>query len=110
LVSSGTAGTKTALDIIQLWFNYFASSFFNALAIYVSREAKERNAPVVGAFSPVSLFVYGDDHPSLPIFGALPEHQANWVDLTHTCQPKNSSIQGHLRKFCIQQQFRLKLH
>jgi len=26
LTFSATAGTKTALDIIQLWFNYFAGS------------------------------------------------------------------------------------
>jgi len=26
-----------------------------------SREAKERDSPVVGAFTPVSLFGYGDD-------------------------------------------------
>jgi len=31
LVCSAMAGTKTALGIIQLWFNYFATSFFNAL-------------------------------------------------------------------------------
>jgi len=31
LFCSATAGTKTALGIIQVWFNYFAASFFNAL-------------------------------------------------------------------------------
>jgi len=28
MVCSATAGTKTALGIIQLWFNYLAASFF----------------------------------------------------------------------------------
>jgi len=31
VVCSATAVTKTALGIIQLWFNYFAASFFMAL-------------------------------------------------------------------------------
>jgi len=31
VVCSATAITKTALGIIQLWFNYFAASFFMAL-------------------------------------------------------------------------------
>jgi len=31
LVNIARAGTKTALGIIQVWFNYFAASFFNAL-------------------------------------------------------------------------------
>ena len=30
-VCIATAGTKTALGIIQVWFNYFAASFFMAL-------------------------------------------------------------------------------
>jgi len=61
-----TAGTKNALGIFQLWFKFFVASFFKRLGIFFSREAGERNAPVVGAFTPVSFFVYGDDHPSLP--------------------------------------------
>jgi len=68
LVCNAAAGTKNALGSIRLWFNYFAASYFKALCYYFSWEAKERNAPVVGAFTPVSLFVYGDNHPSLPIF------------------------------------------
>jgi len=31
LVCRATAETKTALGIIQFWFNYFAASFFKAL-------------------------------------------------------------------------------
>jgi len=31
LVCNSTAGTKTALGIIQLWFNYLAESFLKAL-------------------------------------------------------------------------------
>jgi len=30
LACNATAGTKTALGIIQVWFNYFAASFFKA--------------------------------------------------------------------------------
>jgi len=32
LVCNATAGRKTALGIIQLWFNYFAASFSRHLA------------------------------------------------------------------------------
>jgi len=35
LVCSTAAGTKTALDIIQLWFTYFAESFLRHLATYM---------------------------------------------------------------------------
>ena len=31
LLCSATAGTKSALGIIQLWFNYFAASFFKVI-------------------------------------------------------------------------------
>ena len=31
LICIRTAGTKTALGIIQVWFNYFAAYFFKAL-------------------------------------------------------------------------------
>ena len=40
---------------------------------------------------PVPLLFYGDDHPSLPIF-PCPSRTSD--HLTHTSQPKNSSIQG----------------
>jgi len=50
----------------------FRGIFFKALF----QGAKERDALADIAFIPVSLFVYEDDHPSLPISGALPEHQA----------------------------------
>ena len=53
LFCSATGAKKTALDVLQLWFSYFALSFFN--------EAKQSDAPVVGAFNPVALVVYGDD-------------------------------------------------
>jgi len=56
-----TTATKTALGIIQLWFDYFAASFFKALGVHFSREARERDAPVVGEFTPVSLSVYRED-------------------------------------------------
>jgi len=37
------------------------------LGTHFSREAKERYHPAVGLFTPVSLFVHEDDHPSSPI-------------------------------------------
>ena len=42
LICNATGGTKTALGIIPVWFNYFAASFFKAPGIHFSREAKER--------------------------------------------------------------------
>jgi len=59
LVCSATATTKTELGIIQLWFNYFAASFYRELGIRFFWEAKERDAQAVGAFTPAYLFVYG---------------------------------------------------
>jgi len=59
--------------------------------VHFSREAKERDALVVSAFSPISILEYGNDHPSVPIFrwpSRTPGHT------THTSQSKNSSIQG----------------
>jgi len=53
------AGTKTALGIIQLWFNYFVASFFKALVMYFSWKAKERKASVVVVLLSVALFVWG---------------------------------------------------
>lgn len=41
LACSSTARTKNPLRILQLCFNYCASSFFKALAMHVSYEAKE---------------------------------------------------------------------
>jgi len=52
---------------LQLGFNYLTLSLSKVLA-KLSRTAKVRNAPVVSAFSPVSLLVYGDNHNSLPTF------------------------------------------
>jgi len=62
LVCSATAGTKATLDIIQLWFNCFVTSFFKELGIHFVWEAMERIAPVASAFTSVALFVYGFNH------------------------------------------------
>jgi len=81
---------KTALSVLQLHSNYFLTSFFKARSIHISRETKDRNAPVVTAFTPVSLLVYGVDHPSLKIFSypsGTPGH------VTHRRQPKNFFLQ-----------------
>ena len=66
LFCSATGATKTALGVLQLCFNYFALSFFNELGIHSSWEDEQRDTPVVGAFTPVSLVVYG--MIDLPIF------------------------------------------
>jgi len=69
------AVTKTALGIIQLWFNYCEVSFCKALDVHFSREVKDRDASVVGAFTPVSLSVYRDDQfakLSVPFQNAMP--------------------------------------
>jgi len=86
VVCNSTAATKNALGIFQLWFNYFAASFFKELGVHFSREFKERDVPVAVAFHRASLLVYRDDHSFLPIFlvtfqntksfGDLPVHQA----------------------------------
>jgi len=76
LVFCVMARMEIALSIFQFLFNCFATSFFKALGMYFSREVKERDATVVIAFSPVSLFAYGDDHtPVCQSFGALTEYQ-----------------------------------
>jgi len=63
--------TKIAVGIIQLWFHYFRG----ILACTCPREAKQRDALVVGLFTPVSLFVYEDDqfaNLSVPFKNAMP--------------------------------------
>ena len=40
LVCSATAGTKTTMDFIQLWFNYFAGTFLKALGISFPRRLR----------------------------------------------------------------------
>jgi len=61
LLCSVAGATKSALGDLKLCFNYFALSFCNELGTHSSWEAKKRDTPVVGAFTPVSLVVNGDD-------------------------------------------------
>jgi len=42
LVSIATVGTKTALGVLQLWFNYFVASFIKSLAIRGGSSLKVR--------------------------------------------------------------------
>jgi len=69
-----------------------------ALVIHFFMEGR---VPALCAFTAVSLFTLGDDHPSLTIFGAIPEHQGMCPGhVAHTRQIKNNiSFQGfeHLR-------------
>jgi len=45
----------------QALLQLFCLIFFNEPGMHSSWEAKQRNIPVVGAFTHVSLVVYGDD-------------------------------------------------
>jgi len=75
LFCCATAATKTAPGIILLGSNYFAASFYKALGVHFSREAKERDASVAGAFTPVSLCVHWNDqfaNLSVPFQNAKP--------------------------------------
>jgi len=48
LVNIAGAGTKTALGIIQVWFSYFAASFFNALGnvnVHYLKSPKKHRGP-----------------------------------------------------------------
>jgi len=68
-VCSAMATTKTALGIIQFWFNYYCD-----ILVYTSWETKQRDSAVVGSFIPVSFFVYGDDqftNLSMPLQNAM---------------------------------------
>jgi len=66
LFCSATAATKTTLGITQLWF-----SNFRGILAYSSWKAKQRDALVVGSFTPVSHFVYWFEQ--FANFGALPK-------------------------------------
>jgi len=57
LFCCATAATKTAPGIILLGSNYFAASFYKALGVRFSREAKERDAPIL-VHSLLSHFLY----------------------------------------------------
>jgi len=58
--------------------------------MHFSMEAKERYAPLVRVFTPVSLFVSGDDHSSsLSIFTCPPRTPGH---LIHTSESKNSFL------------------
>ena len=66
------SGSTTLLGTLRHWFNYFAASFFKALDILFSREAKVRDTLVIISFlSSVSVLASGKDHYSLPIFRQL---------------------------------------
>ena len=60
------------IALVQL----FSLHIFSKHLAHTSTEAKERNAPEVGALSPVSLLVCKDNHPILPIFRCPPKNQA----------------------------------
>ena len=70
LFCSATAATKTALGIIQLWFNYF-----RGIMAYTFSRRLSRDAAVVDSFTPASLYVYWDDqfaNLSVPFQNAMP--------------------------------------
>jgi len=93
LFCCATAATKTALGITQLWFNYFTlfrGIFLQGTWRTLSREAKEREAPVVCAFTPVSLSVYRDDHDQFANL-SVPCQNAMLLN-THTSQPNHPAF------------------
>jgi len=57
LVYRVTARTKTALVVLQLWFNCFTASFCKALGMQFSIEVKDRDAKLAVALSPLFLLV-----------------------------------------------------
>jgi len=57
LFCSAAATTNTVLGIIKALVQFLSRHF----AMHFSWEAKQRDATAVGSFTPVSLFVYGDD-------------------------------------------------
>jgi len=63
----------------------FRRIFCQAFGIKYSSKASERDAPAVDPFTPVSRFVYGYNHPSLPNF-RWPSRTPG--QLTHTSQIK----------------------
>jgi len=67
--------------------------FFVVLGLHLTMAAREGDAPVVNAFSPVSLLAYEDsDHHSLSIF---PCPSRTLSHFTRTSQPKKYfSVQG----------------
>jgi len=88
LVCSATAGTKTALGILQIWFNYFATYFSRHLICNFPRR-RRRVMPryLVHSLLYLPSCVWGWS-PSLPIFWCPRRTPAR---LTHTSQPKNPS-------------------
>jgi len=81
------------------WVNLFRGIIFQGTwhGLYVSREAKERNAPVVDALTPVFLFVYGMITLICQSFATLPEHQATW----HTRINKKFHLDSRLWAFQV---------
>jgi len=78
---SATTLTKTALGIIQLWFS-------RHLGIHSSWEAKQKDAAVVGLFTPVSLFLCMETNLLIIHYRfRMPCH------LTHTSQPNRQAFQ-----------------
>ena len=78
LFCCATAATKTALGIIQLWFNYFAASLYKAIGVHFSREAKERDAPPPSSGCIHSCLPFCVSGWSVWPFGGLPKRPAIW--------------------------------
>jgi len=102
LFCSATGVTKTPLGVLQLCFNFFALFFFNELGIHSSWEAKQRDTPVVGAFTTVSLVVYGDDQ-----FANLSVSFQNAMTLDKHESAKPSGVLSYLNSLSNFSQFAL---
>ena len=83
LLCSATAATKTALGTTQLF-----QLFSRHLGIHSSWEAKQKDAAVVGLFTPVSLFLCMETNLLIIHYRfRMPCH------LTHTSQPNRQAFQ-----------------
>jgi len=85
--------TKTTLVTIQLWFKYI---FLQHLGVHSSWEATQRDAMVVGSFTAVCLFVYGDDQFIIKLFaisnGIGELIDAQFYGRFHLCKLKTSRL------------------
>jgi len=89
LLCCATSTTKTALGIIQLWFNYFAASFYKALDAHFPWTLR-REMPQQLVHSLLSSFLF-IGMISLPTF-LVPLQNAMRLDM-HTSQLSHPAFQ-----------------
>jgi len=89
---SFTAGTKRIPSIMQLSLNI--SHLFKALGMHFSKEVKQRctGSECIHSCLPVCLWGWSPQFANLSLNLSVPDRTPG--HMTHTGQPKNSSIQG----------------